>query len=287
MSLRHVIAIVVFGLPLAIFLFRIWLAIQKRNKTMKFPLGDVPRPAGYSLQKRLNELNDEMLYSMIMFVICSVGGGIVYVSGLSLWWSIAVASPFMVYFMLKLKKLIPQFSNYNLGLVGEQAVGAVLNTLSRDMIKVFHDFPVQEQGKKPWNIDHIVVTLDGVFVLETKTRRKPVLKGNKSQNGHEVRYDGGSLHYPMSSENWGINQALRNANWMADYLSKAIGEPVSAKPVLVLPGWMVRRDGKGQVNVVNHKELYSYFSGRKGQTNSETKVKRRCHQLEQKCMMDL
>ena len=194
MGLRLWIAIVVFGLPyLGLFLWMSWVW-RKRKKTMKFPLGDVPRPAGYSLQKRIDYLAEKLFMCVMWFVFSSFIGGFLFVKALALWWAVAITAPIVGCLFVRLRKTLFEYSNCNAGLIGEQAVGAVLNSLSSETVRVFHDFPIKEQGKKPWNIDHVVVSHDGVFVIETKTRRKPRAKGKNGQGGHEVRYDGGSLH---------------------------------------------------------------------------------------------
>lgn len=59
-------------------------------------------------------------------------------------------------------------SNWAKGADGEAAAGAVLATLSDDYI-VFHDFnPTQAGVVVDWNVDHIVIGPNGMFVVETK-----------------------------------------------------------------------------------------------------------------------
>ena len=99
--------------------------------------------------------------------------------------------------------------------------------------RAFHDLP----GGENWNIDHVVVGPQGVFVIETKARRRRAVAG--SQPAHVVGYDGDTLTFPTGKDHDAIPQARRNAKWVADYLTKKTGERVDAAPLVVLPGWYV------------------------------------------------
>ena len=73
---------------------------------------------------------------------------------------------------------------------------------------------------------------------------------------------------------------------MRDFLNKALCEPVKVEPVLALPGWMVRRTGRGPVYVVNPKEIRALVRARGIQTITPAQTKRMqqiAFALEQKC----
>ncbi|MBN1547047.1 MAG: NERD domain-containing protein [Syntrophaceae bacterium] len=55
--------------------------------------------------------------------------------------------------------------NYRLGYEGEMATGQELNMLMLEGYHVFHDFPADR-----FNIDHIVVSPNGVIAIETKAK---------------------------------------------------------------------------------------------------------------------
>ena len=287
MTLRHLIAIIVFGTPIFIYVIRMYLWKMARNKKSRLPVTNIPRPAGWSLQKRIGNLDDDVNSAALFLVFGSVTGAVIYLLGFHLLWAALPTLPFAIYGLCKLLKILPEYANCSLGLTGEQAVGAVLNSLSSDQVKVFHDFPVEEHGKKPWNIDHVVVAPDGVFVIETKARRKSRSQGKDGQEGHVVRYDGKRLHFPFSSESRDLKQSQGNADWMADFLTRAVGDPVIAQPVLVILGWMVKREGRGEVDVLNEKNLYGHFTGRRKGSLSSSMQRRICYQLEQHCKIDL
>jgi hypothetical protein len=157
-----------------------------------------------------------------------------------------------------------------------------------------------------FNIDHVIVGPPGVYAIETKTRRKPI--GDKGKAAHKVIFDGGALHYPWGKDTHGLEQAKRNADHLASWLSSATGEKVRVEAILTLPGWWIDRTARGAVHVVNTKEIPKIFTGKSAPTvlaaaadptknhEPETKnsasrrfplspeqIQRISHQIEQKC----
>ncbi|MCJ1715417.1 nuclease-related domain-containing protein [Curtobacterium sp. VKM Ac-2922] len=56
-------------------------------------------------------------------------------------------------------------SAWRSGAIGEERVGASLDALSSDVVRVLHD---RRRGRSRANIDHLVVTTTGVWVIDTK-----------------------------------------------------------------------------------------------------------------------
>ena len=170
--------------------------------------------------------------------------------------------------------------NYRLGMRGEQAVGEALVELVAMGYRAFHDFPAE----KDWNIDHVVVGPQGVFVIETKTRRRRKVPGQ--QASHVVRFDGetGTLYFPTGEDQKAIPQARRNAEWLADYLTKKTAEPVTTEAVVVLPGLFVEADKPNRCGVaaMNAKSIKGYFSGRPTKI-SDAQVRRIIVAVDEKC----
>lgn len=185
-------------------------------------------------------------------------------------------------------RILLQYGNYRLGLLGEQVVGQILDQLSSESVRVFHDIEVREPGKRPWNIDHIVVTTAGVFSIESKTRRKPRAPSANGQKGHQVVYDGNQLVFPepMKPDRHGLEQADRNARWLSSKLGDLNGESVPVTPVLVFPGWWVEAKGKGSVSVMNAKQLPGFISGRQP-ILSATRFRAISAQLDERSRIDL
>lgn len=168
------------------------------------------------------------------------------------------------FFLYRARKGMIHYANCKLGLMGELVVGGVLDRLSSDSVSVFHDLEVKETGKKPWNIDHIAITPTGVFLFETKARRKMLADSPDGQKGHKVIYDGVHLHFPqpMRPDRFGIEQAERSAEWLSAKLTQLNGTHVPVKPALVLPGWFIETKGKSAVTVLNEKQIPMFLDSR-------------------------
>jgi hypothetical protein len=141
----------------------------------------------------------------------------------------------------------------------EQATAQEISSSLAGENRIFHD--IQAKG---FNIDHVVITSSGVFAIETKSRLKPPV--GQGKDAVRVRYDGKLLQFPGWQETEALEQASRQAKWLAGYLKKATGEAYPVTPVLALPGWFVDqtvRPSEGMVRVVNPKAVRSlFFPGR-------------------------
>lgn len=263
--------------------------MDRRDKRSRRPFDEMTRPAGWSLQSRMDDLlGDFTLYFMTAIMAGTAA------------WALSIARPasapvFLVtgfvacgILMFKSAKILLRYSNHRLGFLGEQVVGQILDRLSSDSIRVFHDLEVREPGQKPWNIDHVAVTPAGVFAIETKTRRKPRGIAPDGQQGHKVIFDGEQLLFPapMAADRHGLVQTQRNADWLSGKLTALNACAVPVTPVLVLPGWWVEAKGKGPVTVLNPKGLRSLLNGRSPILAAE-RQNAITAQLEERCRIDL
>lgn len=130
-----------------------------------------------------------------------------------------------------------EISNRYLGSFGERVVAEYLEPLKARGARVFHDVPAAAGGKE-FNLDHVVVALQGVAVIETKTRRKST-NARPGFEGHKVFFDGHELVWPWGEDSHGLAQAERSAGWLADMLLAETGQRVPVTPILALPGWWV------------------------------------------------
>ncbi len=244
------------------------------------------RSPGESLNRQIMEINDEITIYFVWVLTAPIMLYSAYISMLhfrGLQPSLSTIAlicilgvGFIIYCFWKLIEFLNTRRRYRLGYEGETAVGQELNQLMRDGFYVYHDFFVDK-----FNIDHIVVGPSGVFAVETKARSKPTSAGPAPD--YKIKYDGKCLQFPNGTDVQAIEQAKRQAKSLTIWLGNAIGERVSVRPVLALPGWFVERTASGGIPVINPKNFRSIARPIDGNILSESMISRIVHQLEQKC----
>lgn len=162
-----------------------------------------------------------------------------------------------------------------LGYEAELAMGQELDQLMRQGAVVFHDVPAAG-----FNIDHVLVAPNGVFAVETKGRSKP--NRNRGAEDAKVIYDGSGLRFPSWVETKPLEQARRQAAWVSKWLTSAVGDEVTARPVLALPGWFVERKSRSDVLPISGREASAILKA-KHEALTDSMIKRIEHQLEQRC----
>ena len=162
------------------------------------------------------------------------------------------------------------------GLDAEVAVGQELDQLMRQGAVVFHDLQADK-----FNIDHVVIAPQGVFCVETKGYTKALAEDGSA--AARVGFDGRTLSFPGWQTSKPLEQAERNAQWLARWLSSATGTDMSVIPVVALPGWFVERKGRGVVRVFSGRELPSLLKAGMPNALSADKMQRAIHQVEQRC----
>lgn len=189
----------------------------------------------------------------------------------------ALVGAFVVWQIVKLLAASKQMDKLRLGFDAEVAIGQELDQLIRDGAVVFHDMPAER-----FNIDHVVIARQGVFAIETKGYTKPNRDGGSADA--TVVYDGKTLALPDRSGTRAIEQAQRQAKWLAGWLTGATGEPIHVTPVLAMPGWFVDRRGPGEVMVFSGKELRGYLlKTKRARALTEEQMRRVEHQIERQC----
>lgn len=254
------------------------------KKGRKNPLTNkLLRSPGESLRSQIDELSDEINYYLTILISIPFGIFTIYLSQLyfgGIRASVTITSiyvfaslVFLGFCSYKLWKLLKERSNRRLGLDCEIAVGQELNQLMLEGCRVFHDFPVEEFNKK-FNIDHVVVSPKGVFVVETKGRAKPT-------NEETVVYDGKVLKFPGWTESEPLEQARRNAKWLSKWLSSAVSEKIQVNSVLAIPGWYIKREITDDMFIFNGKNPQNLL--KRNDYLSPELMKSISYQLEQKC----
>lgn len=292
MSADLSIASVIFAtlLPMGVFIVAWMLERHRVGRHEKPPQQEkLLRPPGYSLALRLESLQDRVLDDILVAcILCSGGGVSALTLGLLLGnefpivWPILILILFLAFSGLGAWRVMKALRNWNearnvrLGLRGEQAVAEALHETGSAGYRIFHDLQTERFG----NIDHVAVGALGVFAIETKARRRRGSRNGKLE--HVVSYDGKGLDFPTGYDAESIPQAIRNAGWLADYLSKRTAESVAVEAVVAIPGWYVETRGNFPVKVMNASYLAKYLRGQGTKFNA-AQVQRIVAALDDKC----
>ena len=118
------------------------------------------------------------------------------------------------------------------GLAAERMTAQELNRLIGSGCQVLHDVPGDG-----FNLDHVVISPRGVFMVETKSFKKPV-KATDDRH-YKVQYDGKALLFPNWSSVKPIDQARKQAQWLARYLRTATNQQIPVIATVALPGWWI------------------------------------------------
>jgi hypothetical protein len=138
---------------------------------MKSPIKDKPlRNHGQSLDRyRLDVVFDQgIIYIFIGTFVClfAVSNWAYYFTEKvpNPWAMTLIAVAVVAYCLYKIKKALKKITKLKQGRDGERAVGQYLESLREQAVKVFHDLLGDN-----FYLDHVLVALSGVYVIETKT----------------------------------------------------------------------------------------------------------------------
>jgi hypothetical protein len=136
-----------------------------------------------------------------------------------------------------------------LGRDGERCVGQFLERLRQGGAQVFHDVPGEG-----FNLDHVVISPHGLYVIETKTVSK---SGPKAK----IRVEGDSLSVGgQIPDRNPIEQVTAAARWLERLLVESTGKRFAARGVVVYPGWFVEQlSARGPVWVLEPKMLPGFI----------------------------
>jgi hypothetical protein len=139
-----------------------------------------------------------------------------------------------------------------LGFFGERYVAEWLDSLKAEGWFIFHDVPCAGATGR-FNLDHVAVGPGGLWVVETKTRRKG--RARPGFKEHEVVFDGVQIIWPWGEDTDSLKQASDNARWLREWLQKLTGKIFDVGAVLTFPGYCVIERKLGPVRVANPKAL--------------------------------
>lgn len=213
------------------------------------------RQAGQSVQEELDRIVSDgfMDYALVPLLLV-----ILALYDWMRWWQEAPPQPVLttIVALLAIAYCVPRMFQLRKrvrllrqGRDGERAVGEYLERLREQGCVVFHDIIAEK-----FNIDHVVLSEKGAFVIETKTFSR--IRGARVHcDGTKLVVDG------LGDQSAIIDQALGNSRWLREMFQESTGRTFPVKPVIVFPGWYVEGGLYKDYWVVNPKALPKLMGG--------------------------
>lgn len=234
------------------------MAFNKKNEK-RSPLKRQPlRNPGESLERELDRLYEEEILPYpamaLMAVILTIYEWLFWFFKMPPQPLIFTAIALMIIgiSLYKFFNLRRQIQSLKLGLAGEKAVGQYLEQLRTEGCHILHDIPGEG-----FNVDHIVVSPRGIFIVETKTISKPYRgKPIVFYDGERVLVNGTELDRDV------IAQANAARKWVQHLLFGTTDRNFPVKAIIVFPGWytQVPQDKKkGDIWVLNDELLPGFI----------------------------
>jgi hypothetical protein len=255
-----------------VFLFRLWQKRDGRRSPLRDKLHHGPgEQLRQDLEKSDEALGEALMMFMLLgpFLLCAWALPKLDCSklrfGISEWMLTISFLAMLAWTLRKTLRLVARRQRLREGLAAELMTAQSLLPLTSKGCQVFHDIPA---GK--FNLDHVVIGTHAVYMVETKSRKKPAGKGKESAT---VEYDGKLLRFPDHATDKPLEQARHEARWLAEFLRGATGEAVPVMPVVALPGWFVStgKDAhRSDVIVLNPKYHAPFLDRRNGAPLSES-----------------
>lgn len=264
-----------------------WQRLEARTSRESPLVHDLLRPPGYSLRCKMDDLGADLDACFVcvvyapLAILCYHFGETAYGGSPESFFrivrSVTLALIFEAILGYRIVSLLRKRRHFRLGLEGELAVGEELNQLMLDGCRVYHDIPF------PYgNIDHVVVSISGVYTVNTKMRQKSKHLDRRADvvvdhREGRLKFVDGVMPIPTA-------ELETEARWLSIKLTSSAGRRVEAEPMLALPGWYIEeRIGRGAVYVINPSKPKRFFVQEKRRCLDSDAIQQIGHQLEQLC----
>ncbi|MBE7534216.1 MAG: NERD domain-containing protein [Anaerolineales bacterium] len=231
---------------------------MKSKPEKRSPLKDKPlRYAGQSLDEQIEEKAFDLLYWFLVPVITTIlviGDWVRFINPRPAQQPIVVTVAALILLVIGAFKFFRgkrEIGRLKMARDGEKLVAEGLQEMIKQGATVLNDI----QGDK-FNIDHVVVSKNGIFLIETKTYSKPIKKDAKITFTNEKVFADGKL-----IDRTPIDQAKALAKWLQELLIQSCGTKFNIRPVVLFPGWFIEPMKRGQeVWILNPKALPTFIS---------------------------
>ena len=179
------------------------------------------RLPGESVREEIERVREAAIDDNLTFVFAAlamtIATGLMWALGtpprVAFFGSVLLLLVSIIYAVPRIQRARRKLRALRLGNVGERAVAEYLDTLrDHDTVRVLHD--IEGDG---FNLDHVVVGLHGIFVIETKTISKP--EGRDTRiifDGERVRVGG------FEPDRNPVAQAAAASGWLRRLLEETL-----------------------------------------------------------------
>ncbi|MBD8071577.1 NERD domain-containing protein [Bacillus sp. PS06] len=95
------------------------------------------------------------------------------------------------------------------GLIGETKVSMMLAKLDKEKYSVKNDFMLYTKGRKTSQIDHVIISVYGIFVIETKNYKGWIFGSERNKYWTQTIYKKKSNFYNPIHQNYGHIKAIQ------------------------------------------------------------------------------
>lgn len=204
------------------------------------PLKDPPlRNPGQSLDEEMHTFFDDQATLPFMVVLGLWTVTLVEWFG---YWRTAPRQPWIftvfalaatIWLIWRLVKVRKKMRQLKLGRDGERVVGQFLDGLREAGARIFHDVPAVG-----FNLDHVVISTHGIYVVETKTITKPSSDAKVIYDGEHVTVAG------FKPDRNPVTQAAAEASWLRQLLQQSTAREFPVRGVVAYPRWWIEQTNK-------------------------------------------
>ncbi len=165
---------------------------------------------------------------------------------------------FSVYMLYKHMKKV---KNLKQGRDGERAVGQYLELFRETGCHVYHDI----KGDS-FNVDHVLISTKGIFVIETKTYSKPAIgKSAINYDGQQILVNGKNTYRDI------MTQVTAATSYLNKILKESTGKDFEPFPVVLFPGWYIEGNGnrQGKLWVLEPKAFRKFVNAQPSKITSD------------------
>lgn len=238
---------------------------DRRHRRTRHPLPEnlklLRMPGEYLWRQVIHRDETEIQWFLGALILPLVAGGLVlqamawcFPSSTTLVLVLSLTS-FAFFLLLGVRFLesrLQRRSHDYIGFIGERYVAEWLDPLKAAGWFLFHDVSFDGAAGK-FNLDHAAVGPRGIWVVETKIRRKG--RPKPGRKAYEVEFDGRQVIWPWWEESESPQQATDNARFLGEWLKTMTGKSYPVSAVLAIPGYSVIERAIKPIRVANPKNL--------------------------------